>query len=72
MQITCFALYRHTLSVFKTPFALGYGGNGMTLGFFAAQAQIRLVNRKWLPGDELFGFRPAAVTSPRVRGPIKK
>jgi hypothetical protein len=29
----------------------------MTLGFFAAQALVCLVNRKSLPGDELFGFR---------------
>jgi hypothetical protein len=57
MQITHSALYRHTPSVFKTPFRARYGGNGMTLGFFAPQALVRIVNRKSLPGDELFGFR---------------
>ena len=37
-------------------FALGYGGNGMTLGFFAAQALVRLAQGKPRPDDELFGF----------------
>ena len=37
-------------------FALGYGGNGMTLGFFAAQALVRLVQGIPEPGDELFRF----------------
>ena len=37
-------------------FALGYGGNGMTLGFFAAQAIVRLAQARPGPDDELFGF----------------
>ena len=37
-------------------FALGYGGNGMTFGFLAAQALVRLVKRKSRPDDGLFGF----------------
>jgi glycine/D-amino acid oxidase-like deaminating enzyme len=37
-------------------FALGYGGNGMTLGFFAAQALVRLVQARARPDDRLFGF----------------
>ena len=37
-------------------FALGYGGNGMTLGFFAAQALVRLVRGRSRPDDRLFGF----------------
>jgi glycine/D-amino acid oxidase-like deaminating enzyme len=37
-------------------FALGYGGNGMTLGFFAAQALVRFVKRKPRPVDGFFGF----------------
>ncbi|HTM26289.1 MAG TPA: FAD-binding oxidoreductase [Vicinamibacterales bacterium] len=37
-------------------FALGYGGNGMTLGFFAAQAVVRLARGRPGPDDELFGF----------------
>jgi glycine/D-amino acid oxidase-like deaminating enzyme len=37
-------------------FALGYGGNGMTLGFFAAQALVRLVQGRPHPDDRLFGF----------------
>ena len=45
-------------------FALGYGGNGMTLGFFAAQALVRLANGRPHPDDQLFGFdRPRPVTS---------
>jgi glycine/D-amino acid oxidase-like deaminating enzyme len=38
-------------------FALGYGGNGMTLGFFGAQAVVRHVFGRPGPDDELFGFR---------------
>ena len=37
-------------------FALGYGGNGMTLGFFAAQALVRLAQGRPHPDDALFGF----------------
>jgi glycine/D-amino acid oxidase-like deaminating enzyme len=37
-------------------FALGYGGNGMTLGFFAAQALVRRVRKEPGPDDDLFGF----------------
>jgi glycine/D-amino acid oxidase-like deaminating enzyme len=37
-------------------FALGYGGNGMTLGFFGAQAVVRLAQGQPGPDDELFGF----------------
>jgi glycine/D-amino acid oxidase-like deaminating enzyme len=37
-------------------FALGYGGNGMTLGYFAAQALVRLVQGKPKADDTLFGF----------------
>jgi len=38
-------------------FALGYGGNGMTLGFFGAQAVVRHVLGRPDPDDALFGFR---------------
>jgi glycine/D-amino acid oxidase-like deaminating enzyme len=37
-------------------FALGYGGNGMTLGFFGAQAAVRLAVGRPGPDDELFRF----------------
>jgi len=37
-------------------FALGYGGNGMTFGFLAAQIIDRLIRGKARPGDELFRF----------------
>ena len=37
-------------------FALGYGGNGMTLGFFAAQALVRMALGRPRPTDSLFGF----------------
>ena len=37
-------------------FALGYGGNGMTLGYFAAQALVRMVRGRARPDDALFGF----------------
>jgi len=37
-------------------FALGYGGNGMTLGFFAAQALVRLARGRPRRDDQLFGF----------------
>jgi glycine/D-amino acid oxidase-like deaminating enzyme len=37
-------------------FALGYGGNGMTLGFFAAQSLVRIVQGTVNRDDELFGF----------------
>lgn len=37
-------------------FALGYGGNGMTLGFFAAQAIVRFVQGKPTADDRLFAF----------------
>jgi glycine/D-amino acid oxidase-like deaminating enzyme len=37
-------------------FALGYGGNGMTLGFLAAQILVRVVNGTATADDRLFGF----------------
>jgi glycine/D-amino acid oxidase-like deaminating enzyme len=37
-------------------FALGYGGNGMTLGFFAAQAVVRMTQGLATADDELFAF----------------
>ena len=37
-------------------FALGYGGNGMTLGYFAAQALVRMVQGRARKDDALFGF----------------
>ena len=37
-------------------FALGYGGNGMTLAFLGAQAIVRMVQGKETADDELFGF----------------
>jgi glycine/D-amino acid oxidase-like deaminating enzyme len=37
-------------------FALGYGGNGMTLGFLAAQTLVRIVQGRAGPDDELFSF----------------
>jgi glycine/D-amino acid oxidase-like deaminating enzyme len=40
-------------------FALGYGGNGMTFGFMAAQILARRVLGRALPGDELFRFNRA-------------
>lgn len=45
-------------------FALGYGGNGMTLGFFAAQALVRLAGGQPHSDDHLFGFnRLRSITS---------
>ena len=35
-------------------FALGYGGNGMTFGFFAAQALVRLAQGKPSAGRRAF------------------
>jgi glycine/D-amino acid oxidase-like deaminating enzyme len=37
-------------------FALGYGGNGMTLGFLASQIVVRLAQDRAKPDDELFSF----------------
>lgn len=37
-------------------FALGYGGNGMTFGFLAAQALVRMVAGRPSPDDRLFAF----------------
>lgn len=37
-------------------FALGYGGNGMTLGYFAAQVLVRMAQGRARPDDALFGF----------------
>jgi glycine/D-amino acid oxidase-like deaminating enzyme len=37
-------------------FALGYGGNGMTFGFLAAQIIARMVRAKAGPADSLFRF----------------
>jgi len=40
-------------------FALGYGGNGMTFGFLAAQIIARHVRGRVLPADALFRFNRA-------------
>jgi glycine/D-amino acid oxidase-like deaminating enzyme len=40
-------------------FALGYGGNGMTFGFLAAQIIARYVRGKVIPADALFRFNRA-------------
>ena len=40
-------------------FALGYGGNGMTFGFLAAQIIARYVRGKAIPADALFRFNRA-------------
>jgi glycine/D-amino acid oxidase-like deaminating enzyme len=37
-------------------FALGYGGNGMTFGYLAAQALVRFAQGRPNPDDELFRF----------------
>jgi glycine/D-amino acid oxidase-like deaminating enzyme len=37
-------------------FALGYGGNGMTLAFLGAQAVVRMAQGHDAADDELFGF----------------
>jgi glycine/D-amino acid oxidase-like deaminating enzyme len=37
-------------------FALGYGGNGMTLAFLGAQAVVRIAQGRETADDELFGF----------------
>jgi glycine/D-amino acid oxidase-like deaminating enzyme len=37
-------------------FALGYGGNGMTLGFLAAQTLVRIAQGRARSDDELFSF----------------
>lgn len=37
-------------------FALGYGGNGMTFGYMAAEALARYVNGKETEEDKFFGF----------------
>lgn len=37
-------------------FALGYGGNGMTLGFLAAQTLVRIAQGRPGADDELFAF----------------
>jgi glycine/D-amino acid oxidase-like deaminating enzyme len=37
-------------------FALGYGGNGMTLAFFGAQAVVRMMQGRATSDDELLGF----------------
>ena len=37
-------------------FALGYGGNGMTLGYFAAESLVRIAQGRVERDDELFGF----------------
>jgi glycine/D-amino acid oxidase-like deaminating enzyme len=38
-------------------FALGYGGNGMTMGFMAAQSLVRIAQGTPTRDDALFGFR---------------
>jgi glycine/D-amino acid oxidase-like deaminating enzyme len=40
----------------KHLFALGYGGNGMTFGFLAAQILHRMLRRRETTADELFAF----------------
>ena len=40
-------------------FALGYGGNGMTFGFLAAQIIARLIGGNARPEDALFRFNRA-------------
>jgi glycine/D-amino acid oxidase-like deaminating enzyme len=40
----------------KHLFALGYGGNGMTLGFLAAQTLVRVAQGRPGPDDHLFAF----------------
>jgi glycine/D-amino acid oxidase-like deaminating enzyme len=40
----------------KHLFALGYGGNGMTFGFLAAQTLVRLAQGRPHPDDRLFAF----------------
>ena len=46
-------------------FALGYGGNGMTLGYLAAESLRRMVDGTATADDRLFGFhrtqRPAGL-----------
>ncbi len=37
-------------------FALGYGGNGMTFGYLAAELLVRAARGKPAPDDELFAF----------------
>jgi glycine/D-amino acid oxidase-like deaminating enzyme len=37
-------------------FALGYGGNGMTFGFLAAQILARLIQGRATDDDAMFGF----------------
>jgi glycine/D-amino acid oxidase-like deaminating enzyme len=37
-------------------FALGYGGNGMTFGYLAAELLVRAARGAPAPDDELFGF----------------
>jgi len=37
-------------------FALGYGGNGMTVGFLAGEILDRMIRGVARPEDELFGF----------------
>ena len=37
-------------------FALGYGGNGMTFGYLAAQIVARIVGGESSPDDDLFAF----------------
>jgi glycine/D-amino acid oxidase-like deaminating enzyme len=44
----------------KHLFALGYGGNGMTFGFLAAQALERAVRGRPDPEDALFAFNRSA------------
>jgi glycine/D-amino acid oxidase-like deaminating enzyme len=45
-------------------FALGYGGNGMTLGFLAGQVLLRYVLNRPLPSDRLFGFNRFRASHP--------
>jgi glycine/D-amino acid oxidase-like deaminating enzyme len=37
-------------------FALGYGGNGITFGYLAAQVLVRALRGRSEPDDALFGF----------------
>ena len=46
-------------------FALGYGGNGMTLAFLGAQAVVRMAQGRDTADDELFGFSRMRRAKPR-------
>ena len=54
-------LYPHHL------FALGYGGNGMTFGFLAAQILARAIQGRAQPHDDLFAFGRTTHARPHRR-----